>query len=51
MRAVPFALFLFGGMSYAPVAHGGIVTNGAMPVIAAGIGWFVFGVPPPCFFS
>ena len=39
----PFALFLFGGMSYAPVAHGGIVTNGAMPVIAAGIGWVVFG--------
>lgn len=39
----PFALFLFGGMSFAPVAHGGIVTNGAMPVIAAGIGWFVFG--------
>lgn len=39
----PFALFLFGGISFAPVAHGGIVTNGAMPVIAAGIGWFVFG--------
>ena len=39
----PFALFLFGGMSFAPVAHGGIVTNGAMPVIAAGIAWFVFG--------
>lgn len=39
----PFALFLFGGMSFAPVAHGGIVTNGAMPVIAAGIGWVVFG--------
>ena len=39
----PFALFLFGGMSYAPVAHGGIVTNGAMPVIAAGIGWVAFG--------
>jgi drug/metabolite transporter (DMT)-like permease len=39
----PFALFLFGGMSFAPVAHGGIVTNGAMPVIAAGIAWFAFG--------
>jgi drug/metabolite transporter (DMT)-like permease len=25
------------------VAHGGIVTNGAMPVIAAGIAWFAFG--------
>lgn len=39
----PFALFLFGGVSFAPVAHGGIVTNGAMPVIAAGIAWFAFG--------
>ena len=39
----PFALFLFGGMSFAPVAHGGIVINGAMPVIAAGLAWFAFG--------
>ena len=39
----PFALFLFGGMSFAPVAHGGIVVNGAMPVIAAGLAWFAFG--------
>lgn len=38
----PFALFLFGGMSFAPVAHGGIVTNGAMPVFAALLGWIVF---------
>ncbi|MBT4908378.1 MAG: DMT family transporter [Rhodospirillaceae bacterium] len=39
----PFALFLFGGMSFAPVAHGGIVINGAMPVIAAGLAWVAFG--------
>ena len=38
----PFALFLFGGMSFAPVAHGGIVINGAMPVFAALLGWVVF---------
>lgn len=38
----PFALFLFGGMSFAPVAHGGIVINGAMPVFAALLGWIVF---------
>lgn len=40
----PFTLFVFGGMSYAPVAHGGIVINGAMPVFAALLAWAVFGV-------
>lgn len=40
----PFTLFVFGGMSYAPVAHGGIVINGAMPVFAALLAWSVFGV-------
>ncbi|MEP4378340.1 MAG: DMT family transporter [Alphaproteobacteria bacterium] len=39
----PFVLFLFGGLSFAPVAHGGVVTNGAMPVLAALIAWAVFG--------
>jgi drug/metabolite transporter (DMT)-like permease len=39
----PFALFLFGGMSYAPVAHGAIVINGAMPVLAALLAWVAFG--------
>jgi drug/metabolite transporter (DMT)-like permease len=40
----PFTLFVFGGMSYAPVAHGGIVINGAMPVFASLLAWVVFGV-------
>ena len=40
----PFVLFVFGGMSFAPVAHGGIVINGAMPVFAALLGWAIFGV-------
>jgi drug/metabolite transporter (DMT)-like permease len=40
----PFTLFVFGGMSYAPVAHGGIVINGAMPVFASLLAWAVFGV-------
>ena len=40
----PFTLFVFGGMSFAPVAHGGIVINGAMPVFAALLAWAVFGV-------
>lgn len=38
----PFVLCVFGGMVYAPVAHGGIVINGAMPVFASLIAWFVF---------
>jgi drug/metabolite transporter (DMT)-like permease len=40
----PFTLFVFGGMVFAPVAHGGIVINGAMPVFAALLAWAVFGV-------
>jgi drug/metabolite transporter (DMT)-like permease len=40
----PFTLFVFGGMSYAPVAHGGIVINGAMPVFATILAWAIFGV-------
>lgn len=39
----PFTLFVFGGMSFAPVAHGGIVINGAMPVFAALFAWVAFG--------
>lgn len=39
----PFVLFAFGGMTYAPVAHGGIVINGTMPVFAALISWLIFG--------
>lgn len=39
----PFTLFVFAGMTYAPVAHGGIVINGSMPVIASLIAWVVFG--------
>jgi len=38
-----FALFLLGGFVFAPVAHGGIVVNGAMPIIAALLTWFIFG--------
>lgn len=38
-----FTTFLFGGMAFAPVAHGGVVVNGAMPVFAALISWTVFG--------
>ena len=37
-------LVCLGGMVLAPVAHGGIVIDGAMPVFAALLAWAVFGV-------
>ena len=37
-----FALFLLGGFVFAPVADGGIIVNGAMPIIAALMTWFIF---------
>ena len=37
-----FALFLLGGFVFAPVAHGAIVVNGAMPIFAALMTWFIF---------
>ncbi|MEP4378341.1 MAG: DMT family transporter [Alphaproteobacteria bacterium] len=36
----PFALTSFGGMSLAPVIHAGVLTNGAMPIFAALIGYY-----------
>ncbi|NKB48000.1 MAG: EamA family transporter [Alphaproteobacteria bacterium] len=36
----PFALTSFTGMSLAPVAHAGVLTNGAMPIFAALLGVF-----------
>ena len=38
-----FSLFLLGGFVFAPVADGGIVVNGAMPVFAALMSWSIFG--------
>ena len=38
-----FVLFLLGGFVFAPVADGGIVVNGAMPVFAALMSWLIFG--------
>ena len=38
-----FTTLLFGGMAFAPVAHGAIVVNGSMPVFAALISWTIFG--------
>ena len=38
-----FVVLLVGGFVFAPVAHGGIVVNGGMPVFAAVFSWFLFG--------
>lgn len=35
----PFALTSFGGMALAPVVHAGVLTNGALPIFAAVIGY------------
>jgi drug/metabolite transporter (DMT)-like permease len=43
MGGAVFALFLLGGFVFAPVADGGIVVNGAMPVFAALFSWSIFG--------
>ena len=34
----PFALASFAGMSLAPIAHAGVLTNGTMPIFAAVLG-------------
>ncbi len=38
-----FSLFMLSGFIFAPVADGGIVINGAMPVFAALMSWLIFG--------
>lgn len=38
-----FVILLVAGFIFAPVAHGGIVVNGGMPIFAALFSWFVFG--------
>ena len=38
----PYALCVFGGFTFAPVAHAGVIVNGAMPVFTALIGWLAF---------
>jgi drug/metabolite transporter (DMT)-like permease len=42
MGGAVFMLFMLGGFIFAPVADGGIVINGAMPVFAALFSWFIF---------
>jgi drug/metabolite transporter (DMT)-like permease len=36
---VPYVLFAFLGMKFAPASHAGILMNGTLPILAALIGW------------
>ena len=38
-QGVPYLLFAFGGLQFAPASHAGIMMNGTLPVFAAVIGW------------
>ena len=43
---VPYLLFAFTGMKFAPASHAGILMNGSLPVFAALIGWLWLGDRP-----
>lgn len=40
---VPYLLFAFNGMQFAPASHAGILMNGSLPIFAALIGWLWLG--------
>ena len=39
-QGAPYLLLAFGGLQFAPTSHAGIIMNGTLPVIAAGVAWF-----------
>lgn len=39
-QGVPYLLFAFGGLKFAPASHAGVMMNGTLPVFAALVGWF-----------
>lgn len=43
LAGAPFTLMIVGGFSFAPVAHGTVITPGVIPVAAALLGWLVLG--------
>ena len=43
---VPYLLFAFNGMRFAPASHAGILMNGSLPIFAAVIGWVWLGDRP-----
>lgn len=38
-QGVPYLLFAFAGLQFAPASHAGTVMNGTLPVFAAVVGW------------
>ena len=46
MGGAPFAVALFAGLSFAPVAHAAIVVNGSLPILAALLSWAWIGEWP-----
>lgn len=36
---VPYVLFAFFGLGFAPASHAGILMNGTLPILAAVVGW------------
>ncbi len=38
-QGVPYLLFAFAGLQFAPAAHAGIMMNGTLPIFAAILGW------------
>ena len=40
---VPYALLSYFGLTYAPVAHGGVFLNGCLPIFTTLFGWFWLG--------
>ncbi len=43
---VPYVLFAFAGMQFAPASHAGILMNGTLPIFAAVIAWLWVGDRP-----
>ena len=40
---VPYLLFAFNGMRFAPASHAGIMMNGSLPIFTAVISWWLLG--------
>lgn len=38
-QGVPYLLFAFGGLNFAPASHAGTMMNGTLPVFVAVLGW------------
>jgi len=44
---IPYVLFAFVGMTFAPASHAGVLMNGTLPILAAVIAWFWLRETPP----